>query len=378
MLRSLVGSEMCIRDSLEGGCIHNLGEPPLSSEDLFNFTSDILASLLHMHSLMLYHQDVKPANCLLTKSGVAKIADFGTCDSRHKVNGVKGTPAFLSPELVMGVDTTGALVDAWAFGVTLYQSASGELPFPITSMYAFNQAITSPKPVEIPSLVEDSDLRDLIALLLEKDVNKRYNLIQAAEHPYYRRGADMKQGRARQQANMVFTPRYAHHGNAIVGNSTFSESTPLNPFHPASSFTSTDQNRDVLANSRSDLLERAGGLIQRGSNVGKSFHGQQLVDRQLQRRIQREHRKNSDSVRSADTGIQDGENSSRRKSSVTVVTPGEEKQQLLNSTSAYQPQNHPNATTLINTYLEHVDALEHKTLNLSNAIIYKDLTLIHI
>eukprot|EP00657_Telonema_sp_P-1_P000562 TRINITY_DN11072_c0_g1_i1.p1 TRINITY_DN11072_c0_g1~~TRINITY_DN11072_c0_g1_i1.p1 ORF type:complete len:143 (+),score=22.20 TRINITY_DN11072_c0_g1_i1:54-482(+) len=112
--------------------------------------------------------------------------------------------------------------------------------------------------------------------------------------------------------------------------------------------------------------------IQRGSNVGKSFHGQQLVDRQLQRRIQREHRKNSDSVRSADTGIQDGENSSRRKSSVTVVTPGEEKQQLLNSTSAYQPQNHPNATTLINTYLEHVDALEHKTLNLSNAIIYKD------
>ena len=350
------GKVYLIMEYLEGGCIHDLGNPPLPPAELFNYTSDLLASILHLHSLMLYHQDVKPANCLLSRDGVAKIADFGTCDSRHKVNGVKGTPAFLSPELVMGVDTTGAMVDAWAFGVTLYQVASGELPFPITSMYAFNQSITSPQPVTIPDNVEDSDLRDLLSLLLEKDIKKRYNLLQAAEHPYYRRGCEPKRGRARVQANMAFTPRYAGSNHDLEPPSTNGLT-----------------NNDSFGNcSRTELLERAGSLILKGSNVGKSFHGQYHLEKHLNRRAVREQRKNSDSVRSA-ADSRRRSSGERRKTSVTLLTPDEGKQ--INFVSPAQPNPQgavPNATTLVNTYLEHVDTLPHKSLNLSYAIVYRE------
>ena len=64
----------------------------------------ILAGLEHVHAKKLLHRDIKPANVLLSKDGVAKLADFGVSRMlAHTLEAAKtmiGTPYYLAPEVI--------------------------------------------------------------------------------------------------------------------------------------------------------------------------------------------------------------------------------------------------------------------------------------
>ena len=80
----------------------------------------------------LIHGDIKPLNILLTPAGAAKLTDFGISYARlHEAdeNALAGTPGYLAPELLDGVPRSTA-TDIFAFGRTLWQSATGSLFLP--------------------------------------------------------------------------------------------------------------------------------------------------------------------------------------------------------------------------------------------------------
>ena len=54
---------------------------PLSEPQAANCTRQLLAGLEYLHANNIAHRDVKCANCLLTREGVVKLADFGA--SKH-------------------------------------------------------------------------------------------------------------------------------------------------------------------------------------------------------------------------------------------------------------------------------------------------------
>jgi hypothetical protein len=86
----------------------------------------ILEGLLHAHSQGVLHLDLSPANILISKSGSAKLIDFGLAGKNPKGprRTIVGTPAFLSPEHVAGEPgTTGS--DLFSFGSLLYYAVTG-------------------------------------------------------------------------------------------------------------------------------------------------------------------------------------------------------------------------------------------------------------
>jgi serine/threonine-protein kinase len=113
----------------------------------------ILQALEHAHGAGIVHRDIKPANVMVTDEGGVKIMDFGiarvlgaeqkTVDFR-----LMGTPAYMSPEQVMGEVVDGRS-DLYSVGVLFYRLLSGALPFSADTALAMLQRQIRDTPIPL-------------------------------------------------------------------------------------------------------------------------------------------------------------------------------------------------------------------------------------
>lgn len=168
------GQLLMVMELVQGETFDKVSERlgPMSVARAVELCGHVLDALSHAHKAGIVHRDLKPANLMLADSGVVKVMDFGLArmqGTEHLTNDgfMIGTPAYMSPEQVLGTEVDGR-ADLYAMGVVFYRLLTGQLPFKADSgiAMAHKQMYDAPTPVrqlrmELPSVFEDLFLRAL-------------------------------------------------------------------------------------------------------------------------------------------------------------------------------------------------------------------------
>ena len=119
-----------------GSVSKQLGE--ISEADLWRFIRDVASGLAYLHSKNppIIHQDIKPDNILILRNGDFVITDFGISKqlratmrkSARSLNSA-GAISYMGPERFSKQYQAVKASDIWSLGVSIFELATGELPF---------------------------------------------------------------------------------------------------------------------------------------------------------------------------------------------------------------------------------------------------------
>ena len=167
-----------------------LGENTASLEDILSIAVQISDILGYIHQNRVIHKDIKPANILINpQTKEIKLIDFSIASLLPKENQeiknpnvLEGTLTYLSPEqtgrMNRGVDFR---ADFYAFGVTLFELLTGELPFKSDDAVELVHCHIAKQPSSVSSyqLAVNSGkipqvLSDIVIKLMAKNAEDRY------------------------------------------------------------------------------------------------------------------------------------------------------------------------------------------------------------
>lgn len=174
------GRPCLVLEFVEGTTLDRLViDEQISFARLLELIGQVARALAYAHANGIVHRDVKPANIMVTRTGIAKLSDFGIAKlegtSMTIAGQVMGTPAFMSPEQCTGTGVDHRS-DIFSLGAVLYTLSAGEKPFPgdtFTSVaYKVVHVTHSPVRELNPTLPEQLDV--ILARCLAKNPAERY------------------------------------------------------------------------------------------------------------------------------------------------------------------------------------------------------------
>jgi TolB-like protein/tetratricopeptide (TPR) repeat protein len=142
-------------------------------------------ALAYAHGEGVIHRDIKPENILLSGNhaivadfGIARVIDVsGVRQLTRTGMGGPGTPAYMSPEQLLGDHELDGRSDIYSLGCVLYEMLTGKPPFAGKEGFVKRFTESGPRPSAIRKDVPAS-LDNVVAKTLSRDPNERYRVAE--------------------------------------------------------------------------------------------------------------------------------------------------------------------------------------------------------
>jgi|GEM_PF-164447 len=154
-----------------------------SVNDAITHAIQIGEALQEAHSKGIVHRDVKAENIMVNTKKQVKVMDFGLAKLKGslkltRTSSTAGTLAYMAPEQIEGGEVD-ARSDIFSFGVVLYETLTGHLPFRGEHEAAMMYSILNEEPHPVQDYLPDapSELLHVLNRALEKDPEDRYQTV---------------------------------------------------------------------------------------------------------------------------------------------------------------------------------------------------------
>jgi serine/threonine protein kinase len=154
---------------------------PLDGDTVIKTARQLSAALSAIHACGVTHGDLKPENVIWSRRGQLKLLDFGlarvhsnrSADDLSDV--LAGTLTYMAPEQINGAPAD-ARADVFAFGIVIYECATGEHPFRAPTALATTARILEhePPPLETASTGVPVSVTRVVDRCLRKAPDERF------------------------------------------------------------------------------------------------------------------------------------------------------------------------------------------------------------
>jgi serine/threonine-protein kinase len=150
-------------------------QSPLSGANMLRILRQTASGLDYAHGRGIVHRDIKPANIMTDEDGAVKITDFGIAkiaavSNMTETSTVVGTPNYMSPEQVQGLEVDGRS-DQFSLAVIAYEILTGERPFQGEHLSTVVYKIVAEQPADAQRI--NSTLTPLIDQVLRRGLSKK-------------------------------------------------------------------------------------------------------------------------------------------------------------------------------------------------------------
>lgn len=150
---------------------------PLPAHEVARLVRQVAGALDAAHAAGVVHCDVKPANVIVDREGVAKLTDFGIARAARDRDEQEllGTARYIAPERVEGGPVT-ARTDVYGLGLVAYELLTGRPAFDgATSEELVRERLVGPAPsLRLARVGIDERLDAIVGQALATDPDRRY------------------------------------------------------------------------------------------------------------------------------------------------------------------------------------------------------------
>ena len=221
-----------VMEALRGETLRErIAKGPLKVGDVLDISIQLADALEAAHSQGIVHRDIKPANIFLGERNRVKVLDFGLAKLTSSPSSLSsgadtpspqradsnqmtqpgtalGTVSYMSPEQARG-EAVDSRTDLFSLGAVMYEMVTGSQAFGgSTTAVAYDAILNrTPRPIAHLNPLIPARLEALIATVLEKDRDLRYQHASDVQAELRRIRRDLESGSLPGSQSVVTTSR---------------------------------------------------------------------------------------------------------------------------------------------------------------------------